>query len=112
MAKKYSGTMPERMYRYFVGYSEPVGAPSFTKFAALCGVTPSELASFRKNAKFDAMWRECNEIRRDYLIDNALSRRLDASFAKFLLSLEFPEECADGSELRVTLEVLGDGNEA
>ena len=100
------------MYRYFNEYSETVGAPSFTKFAAKCGVTLAELESFRNHAKFDAAWRECNEIRRDYLIDNALSRRLDASFAKFLLSLEFPQECADSSELRVTLEVLGEGNEA
>lgn len=109
---KYSRSMPERMYRYFIGYQESYGAPSFQKFAALCGITLKELESFRKNARFDAMWRECNEIRRDYLIDNALSKRLDASFAKFLLSLEYPAECADSSELRVTLEVLGDGNEA
>ena len=99
------------MYEYFKGYSESVGAPSFSKFAVSCGRSLAELAAYRENAEFDAAWRDCNEIRRDYLIDNALSRRLDASFAKFLLSLEFPDECAEGSELKVTLEVLGDGNE-
>ena len=44
------------------------------------------LESFRKNAEFDRIWRECKEIRKDIIIDRALCKRADASFAKFLLS--------------------------
>ena len=104
---KYSKDLPRRMYSYFLSYSEP-GIPSFAKFARSIGVTAEELRSFREKKKFDAAWRECNEIRRDYLIDTALCKRVDASFAKFLYSPEFPEE--DGSrgegDVNVTLEVL------
>ena len=95
------------MYLYFSGYSESVGAPSFTKFARCIGVTLAKLESFKKNASFERAWRECNEIRRDYLIDSALSKRFDSSFTKFLLSEEFGEEVDDEDKrLTVTLEVI------
>ena len=106
---KYDSTLPGRMYRYFVGYDE-AGAPSFVKFARLAGYTLKELEGFRKRKKFDAAWRECGEIRRDYLIDMALTKRHDASFSKFLLS-ELGEENAEGSsgdDFKLTLEVIGD----
>ena len=95
------------MYAYFLGYSEG-GVPSFSKFARSIGVTLEELSAFRVRKKFDAAWRECIEIKRDYLIDLALSKRADASFAKFLYSLEFSsaEGDATANEVNVTLEVL------
>ena len=102
----YRGDLAKRMYLYFAEYSEPFGLPSFEKFARSIGVTLEELSSYRKKEKFDRAWRECNEIRRDYLIDMALSKRFDSSFAKFLLTLESPEESDDG-ELAVSLEVVG-----
>lgn len=91
------------MYLYFIGYAEGVGAPSFQKFARSIGATLEELESFKKRREFARAWRECTEIRRDYLIDSALSKRFDASFTKFLLS----EECEDGESetLTVRLEV-------
>ena len=115
--KKYKKTLPRLLYTFFTSYSEPVGAPSFQKFARSCGVTLAELESFRKNREFDRAWRECSEIRRDYLTDNALTKRFDPSFVKFLLMAEYgvgekDETGGDGS-LTVTLEVVGeDKNES
>ena len=104
---EYPKDLERRMYVYFASYSEP-GLPSFSKFARMCGMTLEDLSRMRRRKRFDAAWRECTEIRRDYLIDTALSKRADASFAKFLYSLEFPtESVGDGSnEMNVTLEVL------
>lgn len=100
------------MYSYFSGYGEAVGAPSFTKFARSVGITTEDLALFRKHKEFDAAWRECSEIRRDYLIDMALSKRCDASFAKFIYALEFPSDSdTSDREMKVTLEVLGEADE-
>ena len=104
---KYSPDLPRRMYAFFNGYSES-GLPSFGKFARSVGMTLEELTAFKGRKKFDAAWRECIEIKRDYLIDTALSKRADSSFAKFLYSLEFQdsEESSEGNDLSVTLEVL------
>ena len=103
---KYRKDLAKKMYLYFANYSEPSGIPSFDKFARSIGATLDELSAFRKKGRFDRAWRECSEIRRDYLIDMALTKRFDASFAKFLLSLD--AECGDGeaSALTVSLEVL------
>ena len=103
---KYSKDLPRRMYLYFTGYSEAVGAPSFPKFARSIGATVAELESFKNRPQFLRAWRECTEIRRDYLIDSALSRKFDPSFTKFLLSEE--EASGEGGEggLSVLLEVI------
>ena len=101
---RYKKEYPRLMYLYFTGYDEPGGAPSFVKFARRLGVTVSELDGFRRKKEFDAAWRECNEIRRDYLIDNALCKRFDASFTKFLLGEESSGE--DSSDFKLTLQVV------
>ena len=93
------------MYLYFTGYSDSFGAPSFSKFARSIGVTLEDLQSFRRRREFDAAWRECSEIRRDYLIDMALGKRADASFTKFIYALEYPEILTD-TEMRVSLSVV------
>ena len=93
------------MYLYFTGYSESFGAPSFSKFARSIGITLEDLQSFRRKREFDAAWRECSEIRRDYLIDMALSKRADASFTKFIYALEYPGIIED-TEMRVSLSVV------
>ena len=103
---RYKREYPRMMYLYFSGYDEAHGAPSFSKFARRIGVTVAELESFRKRREFDAAWRECSEIRRDYLIDSALSKRSDASFTKFLLSEELQADTAP--EFKLTLEVVND----
>lgn len=102
---KYQKDLAKRMYLYFAGYSDPAGVPSFGKFARSIGVTLDELSSYRKHGKFDRAWRECSEIRRDYLIDMALTKRFDSSFSKFLLSLE-PEEGGGEKNIEVSLEVI------
>ena len=100
------------MYTYFISYNESFGAPSFSKFARCVGLTLEELSSLRKNRAFDEAWRECSEIRRDYLIDGALSRRFDPSFTKFLYEKEKAEAELQGEDKMIfTLEVIGDGNE-
>ena len=100
---RYSGDYPKRMYIFFKSYSDLSGAPSFVKFAESIGVTLADLERFRAHYEFDRSYRECSEIRRDYLIDNALTRRFDPSFVKFLLD---NESCSDeGENLSVRIEV-------
>ena len=105
---KYSSGLPRQLYSYFVSYTD-TGAPSFAKFARSIGATLGEIESFKKHSEFDRAWRECSEIRRDYLIDSALARRHDPSFTKFLLGSEYgmgeKEDKSDGS-LEVSLEVI------
>ena len=101
---KYDTTLPSRMYTFFLGY-EGAGAPSFSKFARSIRVTLSELESFRKHKKFDEAYRECGEIRRDYLIDAGLTRRCDPSLVKYLLAEEFGNDGeAAGGRIDLTLE--------
>ncbi len=99
---KYDKTLPKRLYTYFRSYDESGGAPSFVKFATANGYTLDTLLDFRKHKKFDMAYRAANEIRRDYLIDHALSRRFDPSFVKFLLT----EEYGEGEGVDNTLEVV------
>jgi hypothetical protein len=103
---KYQKDLPRRMYSFFLGYSEP-GAPSFSKFARSIGATLEEITEMRSKEEFDRAWRECNEIRRDYLIDQALSKRHDASFSKFLITLEYTdgENASANEDFNLTLEV-------
>ena len=103
---KYSSDLPRRMYSFFHSYCES-GAPSFSKFARSIGATLEDLTKFRKKEEFERAWRECNEIRRDYLIDNALTKRHDPSFSKFLLSMEYGEggNASEDGEMTLRLEV-------
>jgi len=101
---KYDRTLPSKMYRFFIGYGD-TGAPSFAKFARSAGLTLEELSDFRKHSELDRAWRECSEIRRDYLIDMALTKRHDPTFTKYLLSTE-DEAIAEDGGLDVTLEVV------
>ncbi len=102
--------MPRRLYTYFVAYKETIGAPSFSKFARSEGLTLSDIENFKKHKEFLRAFEECREIRRDYLIDNALNKRFDGSVAKFLLACEFDmgEKNDDVSEngIDVTLQVI------
>ena len=104
------------LYSFFTGYKD-VGAPSFSKFARSIGVTLAELEGYRQIEKFNEAYAECSEIRRDYLIDNALTKRFDASTVKFILGAEFEmgekkEEIGE-KNLDVTLRVVGgEENEA
>ncbi len=103
---EYSDGLPGRMYAFFNKYAD-VGAPSFDKFARSIGLTLEDVQSFRRHAEFDRAYRECSEIRRDYLTDNALCRRFDPSFVKYLLDREgFAEDEGSDSELTVKLEVV------
>ena len=105
---KYSPDMPRRMYSFFVNFND-VGLPSFQKFARSIGATSEDVEKFRKHSEFERAYKECSEIRRDYLIDNALTKRFDGSVTKFLLSCEFKmdkEVDEDKSRLDVRLEVL------
>ena len=90
------------MYSFFNNYTGD-GAPSFSKFARESGLTSERLESFRKNAEFDRIYRECKEIRRDFIIDKALSKRADASFAKFLLSEEGGGGDEENNDLTITV---------
>jgi hypothetical protein len=102
---RYSGDYPKRMYIFFKSYSDLSGAPSFVKFAESIGVTLADLERFRAHYEFDRSYRECSEIRRDYLIDNALTRRFDPSLVKYLLDNDRESDAADDS-LTVRVEVV------
>ncbi len=101
----YERDLPRRLYTFFVGYDDEKSAPSLQKFARANGFTTEELLAFQKNEDFARAIRECSEIRRDYLIDRALTKRFDASFVKYLLDGESNKGTEDSS-LSVTLEVL------
>jgi NifB/MoaA-like Fe-S oxidoreductase len=87
------------MYSFFISFDKSEGAPSFSKFARKIGTTLEELKGFRRISEFDRAFVECNEIRRDYLIDMALNKRADASTVKFLLTTEFGMGEEDVAEL-------------
>ena len=106
---EYKSDMPRLLYSFFISYCDTASAPSFSKFARSIGVTLSDLESFRCNEEFDRAYRECNEIRKDYLIDGALTRRYDPSLVKFLLSENQENDTADDG-LAVTIEVVSDGD--
>lgn len=94
------------MYTFFKSY-DGVGIPSFSKFARSIGVTLSTLSEFRNKKRFDDAWRECSEIRRDYLIDGALTKKFDSSFTKFILTEEgASKELGENEEILVSLEVV------
>lgn len=103
----YSKELARRMYVFFASYDDPAGAPSYLKFARSIGVTLEQLQLFRSHKTFDEAYRACGDIRRDYLIDRALTKRFDPTFVKFLLTEEGGgEDGADDGTLAVTLEVV------
>ena len=109
---KYTSDLPRRMYTYFKCFNG-MGAPSLSKFARECGMTLSDLLSFKeKHREFRRACEECSEIRRDYLIDNALGKKQDATLTRFILSAEYgmgDDKADTASEpVVVTVEVIGD----
>ena len=111
---KYKKELPRLMYSYFLSFDKSEGAPSFSKFARKIGATLKELEEFRKKKEFERAYAECNEIRRDYLIDSALNKRADGSVVKFLLTTEYgmgEDKSIEDNSLLVTLEVLSDKKE-
>ena len=106
--KRYTADLPKKLYAFFIGYSGTLGAPSFAKFARSIGATCQDIQRFRKYAEFERAYVECNEIRRDYLIDNALGKRFDSSLVKYLLDLDLKTEGTGSEGLEVTLRVIED----
>ena len=108
-SEKYTKDLPRRLYTFFISYAD-AGAPSFVKFARSVGLTLEDIERYRKHREFERAYRECSEIRRDYLIDNGLTKRFDSSLTKFLLTSEFRmgEEKLSDDERRIelTLEVI------
>ena len=102
---KYEDDLCGKMYHFFLRY-EDRGLPSFTKFAISVGLSTEDIERFRKNTRFEAAYRECQEIRRDYLIDRALDKRFDGSFTKFLISCEDVAESSESAgDITLNLQV-------
>ena len=104
---KYKKDYPRRLYIFFLKCCDEGTPPSFSKFARMMGASLMELEKWRRNEKFDRAWRECSEIRRDYLIDSALARRYDPSFTKFILDNEFGKSDSEGedNEIKISIDV-------
>ena len=100
---RYTREICRRMYLYFLQY-EDRGAPSIAKFAKSIGSTVAELEGLRKNKRFDRAYRECEQIRRDYLIDRALDKRFDPSFVKFLLTESESDNAVGDFRLQVEVD--------
>lgn len=102
--KKYAAMLR----KYFLSSTEESTVPSFSKFARGVNMTLSELEALRKDPEFDRIWLDCIEIRRDYLIDKALTRSCDPSFVRFILSGEAGTEDDKGedSSIEVTIKVI------
>ena len=84
MTKANAKALGERMQRYFLEESE---LPSFVRFAAKEGMTVHELRKLCEKYKALAIaYEESVEILCDRIAIGALFKRLDGSFAKFLLS--------------------------
>ena len=95
--------LSQRMLRYFLSDTTESGStlPSFVRFAAMEKMGMQKLRELRKESKyFASVWEECREILCDRIAEGALHRRLDASFAKFLLSERYgyTTEGAEGEE--------------
>ena len=104
----YKRDMPHRLYVFFSQYQDERGAPSFLKFARSIGVTLEDVEYYRRHGEFERAYKECIEIRRDYLTDRALTKRFDPSFVKYLLSeVDLPAE--EDSGIDFTLRVVDDG---
>ena len=106
-------TLGEKMLYYFKTagcegseYKEDI--PSFVRFAHSLGTTVGALRRFKEqNAGFRAVWEECEEILADRITDGALHKRLDASFAKFLLTARFGfAEKAEADDEPFGVEIL------
>lgn len=98
--------LSRRMLAFFLATASDGQAPSFDKFARQEKMTLSELEALCEDKDFNEAYRECGEIRRDYLIDAALTKRFDPSFVKFLLSLEDEKETDGAKEISVTVTVV------
>ncbi len=106
--QKKENEIGKRLREYFLSSAEEPSPPSFSKFARNLGMTLSELSLLRENPEFDRIWLDCIEIRRDYLIDKALTRSCDPSFVKFILTGEAGTEDGDTEdrEFNVTITVV------
>ena len=104
----YQKDMPHKLYVFFSQYQDERGAPSFSKFARSICVTVEDIEDYRRHGEFERAYRECIEIRRDYLTDRALTKRFDPSFVKFLLS-ESDDHLADDTGIDFTLRVVDEG---
>ena len=107
--KKYEKDFPRLLYSSFLDMIGDSVMPSFSKFARSIGVTLADLEAFRKHKNFDRAWRECIEIKRDYLTECALTRRYDPSFVKFLLAEEFGvgyDTAGEDNSISVSVNVI------
>ena len=64
-----------------------------------------DVERFRSHKRFERAYLECQQIRKDYLIDRALDKRFDSSFTKFLLTLDAEGTEDNDGELLLRLEV-------
>ncbi len=116
-------SLEEEMLRYFrtAGTAESAFAedlPSFVRFAHRAGIDMQTLRSLcEKDTSFARVYRECEEILEDRIIDAALHKRFDSSFAKFLLAARFglsekKSETEDETfDLTITLKEPPNGKE-
>ena len=102
----------KRMLHYFrtagwEGSEYKEDLPSFVRFANAVGLTGATLRGLcKKDAAFAATYAECEEILADRIADGALHRRLDGSFAKFLLLSRFGFDEVRETDAPFAVEIL------
>ncbi len=101
----------ERMLQYFRTAGTADNAckeelPSFVRFVHRMGTDMQGLQTRRAQSRAVAhAYEECRAILRDRVIDGALHRRYDASFAKFLLTDLLGQEAAEENTFSVDIVV-------
>ncbi|MBP3437217.1 MAG: hypothetical protein J6K61_04865 [Clostridia bacterium] len=88
-------SLSKKMMHYFEtagceGSEFKEGLPSFVRFAHREGLTVKGILALRERDEvFRDCYAECEEILKDRITDGALYKRLDSSFAKFLLAARY-----------------------
>ena len=67
-----------------------IGIPSFVSFAKKIGVSVKRIEEWKESyPEFDEAYAECLERQKQLLIDGALCKKIDSTFAKYYLTALF-----------------------
>ena len=83
---KYKKDMPRRLIEYYRSQAQSGQIPFLVNFCLENSLSIRTAHSWvEKYKEFEAAYEECKQIQASMIEQSALSRRIDASFAQFLL---------------------------